>query len=120
MGNGIEVYPVNSNTTMRWRYVPIYTQLLQDTDMMPFSISGWSELVIVDVAIKALVQEESFDEAAAFSTERQALIDRINAIAPNRDAGQPNTVSNTRGQMGDPSFNGWGGSGGFGFGGGLL
>lgn len=118
MGNMIEVYPVNSNTTMRWRYVPIMTQLLQDIDMMPFSISGWSELVIVDVAIKALVQEESFDEAAAFSTERQDLINRINAIAPNRDAGQPNTVSNTRGQMGDPSFNNWGGAGGFGFGGG--
>ncbi len=119
MGNQVYVFPVNSNTTMRWYYVPIMTQLLQDTDMMPFSISGWSELVIVDVCVKVLVQEESFDEAAAFANERQALIDRINAIAPNRDVGQPNTVSNTRQTMGDPSFNGWGGAGGIGFGGGF-
>lgn len=119
MGNGIEVYPQNSNTTMRWRYVPIMTQLLKDTDMMAFSISGWSELVIVDVAIKALVQEESYEQAQAFAAERLALIERINAIAPNRDVGQPNTVSNTRQTMGDPAFNGWGGAGGgFGFGGG--
>ncbi len=111
MGNGIEVYPVNNNALMRWRYVPLMTQLLLDTDMMPFSISGWSELVIVDVAIKALVQEESFDQAQGLVQERQALIDRINAISPNRDAGQPNTVSNTRATMGDAAFNGWGGGG---------
>ena len=117
MGNNVYVFPVNSNTTMRWYYVPMMTQLLQDTDMMPFSISGWSELVIVDVCVKVLVQEESFEEAAAFANERQALIDRINAIAPNRDVSQPNTVSNTRQTMGDPSFNGWGGAGGIGFGG---
>ena len=119
MGNQVYVFPVNSNTTMRWYYVPIMTQLLQDTDMMPFSISGWSELVIVDVCVKVLIQEESFDEASAFANERQALIDRINAIAPNRDVSSPNTVSNTRQTQGDPSFNGCGGSGsGSGFSGG--
>lgn len=120
MGNMIEVYPVNSNTTMRWRYVPMMTQLLQDIDMLPFSISGWSELIIVDVCIKALVQEESYEQAQELSVERQALIDRINAIAPNRDVGQPNTVSNTRQTMGDPTFNGWGcAGGGFGSGSGF-
>lgn len=105
MGNTVEVYPVNTNATMRWRYVPMMTQLLLDTDMMPFSISGWSELVIVDVCIKALVQEESYDQAQAFANERQALIERINAIAPNRDVGQPNTISNTKATMGDAGFN---------------
>lgn len=117
MGNNLFVFPVNSNTTMRLWYVPTMTQLLQDTDMMPFSISGWSELVILDVAIKALVQEESFDGAQSLAQERQGLIERINAIAPNRDVGQPNSVSNTRQTMGDPSFNGWGGSGSGFFGG---
>lgn len=112
MGSNLYVFPPNSNTTMRIWYVPVMTQLLKDTDMMPFSISGWSELVITDVAIKALVQEESFDQAQAFAGERQALIERINAIAPNRDVGQPNTVSNTRQSMGDPSFNDWGSMGG--------
>lgn len=121
MGNNIEVYPVNNNATMRWRFVPMMTQLLLDLDMMPFSISGWSELVIVDVCIKALVQEESYEQAESFANERQALIDRVNAIAPNRDAGQPNAVSNTRSTMGDPGFNyfGSGDSGGF-FGSGMM
>ena len=115
MGNNLYVFPANSNTTMRIGYVPMMVQLLKDTDMMPFSISGWSELVIVDVCIKVLVQEESYDEATAFASEREALIERINAIAPYRDVGQPNTVSNTRQTMGDAGFNNWGGSG---FGGG--
>lgn len=119
MGDRIYVFPVNSNTTMRWWYVPRMSQLLKDTDMMPFSVSGWSELVIVDVSIKALVQEESYEQAQAFANERAALIERVNAIAPHRDAGQSNTVSNTRATLGDPGFNSLGGGfNGGGFGGG--
>ena len=51
----------------------------------------------------------------AFEVSLAAIIERINAIAPNRDVGQPNTVSNTRATMGDAAFNGWGGSGTGGF-----
>ncbi len=110
--------PTTAQTIQLW-YVPIVTELLQDTDMMPFSISGWSELVIVDAAIKALIKEESYDQASALIGERAELLERIQTTAANRDVGQPNTVSNTRARAGDPNFGGiMGGFGGWGSAGG--
>ena len=100
-------------------YVPIITQMLQETDMMPFSISGWSELVIVYAAIKALIKEESFEQAQALINERTGFLKRIETTAANRDVGQPNTVSNTRSRCGDQNFGSFGGFGSSGFGGGF-
>ncbi len=100
-------------------YVPIMNQLLQDTDMLAFSLSGWSELVMVDAAIKALVKEESFEQAAALISERAGILDRIETVASNRDVGQPNTVTNTRARVGDQNFGSFGGFGTSGFGGGF-
>lgn len=100
-------------------YVPVVADMLLDTDMMPFSISGWSELVIVDAAIKALIKEESYEQAAALKGERDELIERIETTAANRDQGQPNTASNTRSRVGDINFGSFGGFGSSGFGGGF-
>lgn len=111
-------YPTNAQSLRLW-YVPMLIQMLLDTDMMPFSISGWSELVIVDAAIKALVKEESYDQAKALVGERGELIQRIEETAANRDVGQPNVVSNTRANAGDPNFGMMGGFGSSGFGGGF-
>lgn len=107
--------PTNAQSIQLW-YVPKLTQMLQDTDMMPFSISGWSELVIVDAAIKALIKEESYEQAAALINERTGLLTRIEETAANRDVGQPNVISNSRAGAGDPNFGALGawGSGGFG------
>lgn len=110
--------PTNAQAIQLW-YIPIVTQMLLDTDMMPFSISGWSELVIVDAAIKALIKEESYDQAAALIEERAGLLERIETTAANRDVGQPNTVSNTRARVGDQNFGSFGGFGSSGFGNGF-
>lgn len=110
--------PQSSLYVQLW-YVPLMNQMLRDTDMMPFSISGWSEIVMVDAAIKALVKEESYEQAAALIVERTGLIDRVQETAANRDVGQPNTVSNTRARCGDPNFGSFGGFGSSGFGGGF-
>lgn len=119
MGSNLFIAPANNNQTIRLSYVPMLRQMLADTDMMPFSISGWSEYVIVDAAIKAMDKQESFEKVASLDAKKTALLARIETTASNRDAGQPNTVSNTRGTMGDPGFSGWGGGfGGGGFGGG--
>lgn len=99
--------------------IPLMTEMLLDTDMMPFSLSGWSELVIVDAAIKALVKEESYDQAQALASERSGILDRIEQVASNRDVGQPNTISNTRARAGDPNFGSFGGFGSSGFGNGF-
>jgi hypothetical protein len=85
--------------------------------MMPFSISGWSEYVIVSAAILGSNKEESFDLVTKLEEQKARLLDRIESTAANRDVGQPNTVSNVRSTMGDPGFSDWGngfGAGGFG------
>lgn len=120
MGSNLEIIPLPTDAqTIQLRYVPIVTELLQDTDMMPFSISGWSELVIVDAAIKALIKEESYEQAQALVADRTDLLERIATIAANRDVGQANTVSNTRSRCGDQNFGAFGGFGSSGFGGGF-
>lgn len=119
MGNNIEFIPLPSAQIVQLLYIPMLQQMLQDVDMMPFSISGWSEVVILDAAIKALMKEESFEQAAALVGERTGLIQRIEETAANRDVGQSNTVSNTRARCGDQNFGGiMGGFSGWGAGGG--
>ncbi len=93
-------------------YVPVMTQLLQDTDMLPFSISGWSELIIIDAAIKALIKEESFDAANVLQGRKNMMMERIETTAANRDVGQPNTVSDTRTNTGFGNQGGFGSNGG--------
>lgn len=120
--NGNNIYfipnPTVAQTIQLW-YVPILTQMLKDTDMMPFSISGWSELVILDAGIKALIKEESNDQAQMLMAERAEILERIETTAANKNVDQPNTVSNTRNRAGDPNFGGtFGGFSGWGSGGG--
>lgn len=118
MGSKIYFFPANQNLTTRWWYVPMLPQMLTDTDMLSFSISGWSEYVIVDAAMKAMRKEESLEKWNALAQTREGLVERITTTASNRDAGQANTVSNVRATMGDPGFSSWGnGFGGGGFGG---
>jgi hypothetical protein len=117
MGSNVFLFPQNTNMLTQWWYVPILPQMLQDTDMLPFSISGWSEYVIVSAAIRGATKEESFDMVNILSAQKESLRIRIETMAANRDVGQPNTVSNVRSTMGDPGFSDWGngfGSGGFG------
>lgn len=121
MGQQLFIFPTNTNMLLQLWYVPIMRQLLQDTDMLPFSISGWSEYVINDAAMKGMIKEESLEKWNALAQLKGALMERIETTAANRDVGQPNSVSNVRGVMGDPGFSGWGGAGGGGFGnGGFL
>lgn len=111
MGNSIYFFPANVNQTVQLWYVPVMTQLLQDTDMLSFSISGWSEYVIVKAAMLAMSKEESNEKYEILQTQLNTQIDRIETQAANRDVGQPNTVSNVRQVMSDPGF-GFGGLGG--------
>jgi hypothetical protein len=117
MGSNIFFFPTNTNLAVQLWYVPVLNQMLLDTDMLPFSISGWSEFVIIDAAMKAMIKEESSDKWNLLAQTKIGLIERIGNAAANRDVGQPNAVSNVRSTMGDPGFSTWGsgyGSGGFG------
>mgnify|MGYP003751714377 CR=1 FL=1 len=94
VGNTIMFIPTpSSGQTVRIWYVPKLTQLLQETDILT-GVSGWSEYVIVDAAIKALRKEES--DVTLLMNQKMALLKRIEDSSMNRDAGQPDTISDTR------------------------
>lgn len=71
-------------------------------------VNGWDEYVIIDAAIKCLVKEES--DTNVLLLQKQQMLARIEALASNRDAGDPERVTNTSFGYGDD----WGG---FGYGG---
>lgn len=104
MGNLLYIIPANVNQVIRLWYVPVMRQLLLDTDMLDFSFSGWSEYIIVDAAMKAMIKEESLEKWNALNATKQVLIERIETTAANRDVGEPNSVSNTRATSGDIGF----------------
>ncbi len=91
-------------------YVPRMTKLLRDTDVSS-GVNGWLEYVIIDSAIKALQKEES--DVTVLMAQKQALIDRVNTAAMNRDAGAPDTISNARRNGGFDDYSGGGSWGGF-------
>jgi hypothetical protein len=107
-GQYIEFIPQpSSNQTLRLRYVPRPVTLLADSDILD-GISGWDEYVIVDAAIKAMQKEES--DVSILMARKEALLKRIEAAASNRDAGEPESVSDVRrfdGGFGDGPMGGW-------------
>lgn len=101
LGNTIEFIPVPSaNQPMRLWYVPRMTQLLQDTDVLD-TVSGWSQYVIIRAAKYALDKEES--DTTSLNEELGYLKKRIEDSSVNRDAGQGDTITDTRGN----AWNGW-------------
>lgn len=98
-GNKIEFIPTpNASQPMRLIYIPRMTMLLQDTDITTAGVSGWLEYVITDAAIKALQKEES--DVSVLGQQKLMLVKRIEAASMNRDIGQPDTISDTRGATG--------------------
>lgn len=112
MGSNIMFIPMpQAGQYIRIWYIPKLTQLLADTDIAR-GVSGWTEYLIVDAAIKAMQKEES--DVQVLQAQKVALVKRIEDSAMNRDAGQPDTISDTRGMIGYGNGMGWDGpSGGF-------
>ena len=81
-----------SGQTVRVIYIPRVTLLAQDADATvdAVSMAGWDEYIVVDTCIKALAKEES--DVSVPMMRKQALLDRIETEAANRDAGFPSTI----------------------------
>lgn len=103
MGNYIEFVPTPSaGQSIRIWYIPRLTQLLKDTDTTSQGISGWIEYVIVRAAKYALDKEET--DTTILTQELVFLKGRVEESASNRDAGQPDKISDiNRGSY----SNGW-------------
>jgi hypothetical protein len=72
-------------------------------------IAGWEEFVILDAAIKAQGKQEN--DTSELQLARQAMVERIHAMAEARDAGQAFHVSDAlgaNGMMYDDDTGGWG------------
>lgn len=111
-GSNLWLTPLpSSGQTIRVWYVPRMTELSADGDTLD-GISGWTEYVIVDAAIKCLEKEES--DTSALMAERDRIVARIEAAASNRDEGAPATVSDVNGPDSASGY-GWPGYGGFGY-----
>lgn len=110
IGSNIEFipFPASGQLFQLW-YIPRLTELLQDTDITTVGISGWAEYVIVKAAYYALTKEES--DTSSLVMQLAALTKRIEETAANRDAGQPDTISETRNQSSNGFGPGWSGSG---------
>lgn len=109
MGDFINFIPTPAgNQTIRMWYSPKLRSLLADNDLTTLGYSGWLRYVIVRAAKYALDKEEGID-TSKLDAEILFLKQRIEQTASNRDAGIPDTISETRrdGIYG----NGWGGGG---------
>ncbi len=84
--------PTGVRTIQVW-YVPHAPILENDSDEFD-AINGWEQYLIVDVAIKMLMKEES--DISAHLLEKQQLEKRIKTMASNRDIGQSSQVSDVQ------------------------
>lgn len=110
VGNTLTLIPTpSSGQYMRMWYIPRLTQLTATADTAD-GVSGWTEYMICDGAIKCGQKEET--DVSVLLAQKQALIKRIEDSGMNRDAGMPDTISDTRtrargwGQFGDGPIGG--------------
>lgn len=108
MGNNVNIIPTPAgNQQIRMWYSPRLPGLLQDTDTTTLGYSGYLRYPIVRAAKYALDKEESNTDK--LDQEISYLKLRIEQASQNRDAGIPDTISETRQ---DPVYGGTGFAGG--------
>ena len=111
-GTVLEVLPpASSGGTYMLLYVPQMPQLVgPNEDIAPYwlSVNGWDEYIVLDVAAKALIKEESIESANILLQQKQAVLQRVLKEAAPRDDGQPGMIQDVqRAQQWD--LNGYGG-----------
>lgn len=79
--------------TIRVHYIPAPAKLSADGDTFD-GIAGWEELIVVDCAIKCKDKEET--DVSELNQERSIQVGRIKTMAPARDVGSPERVTDVR------------------------
>ena len=77
------------NSTFRIWYVPVMSELVDDTDTFN-GINGWEQYIVIDAAIKMLNKEES--DSSNLVLQKKQLKERIETMAQNRDAANPEVI----------------------------
>lgn len=91
LGSNISFVPVpQSVIAMRVYYIPVATKLALDADELD-DLNQFSEYIVVDAAIKALLKEES--DAQGLMMQKEALRRRIESAAPTRDENESEGIT---------------------------
>ncbi len=110
-GAFLQIEPVLGANQWSYRvwYTPDYVPLVQLTDTLQgyMDSQAWHELAVVDCAIKVLAKQDL--DPSTFMTQKAEIVELIVKVsAPNRDAGEPASVEDTRGfGAGGPYGYGW-------------
>lgn len=102
--------PAGGQTLRVW-FIPRWTELSAGSSTLE-GVSGWTEYVIVDAAIKCLQKEES--DPSVLMMQKAGLVKRIQDVSKNRDVGSPQRVSDTGFREFWGPQGGWPGGGGWG------
>lgn len=81
---------LSSGDVIRIWYSPKATTLSLDADTFD-GVNNWEEYVVIDAAIKMLTKEES--DTSTLMSQKQAIGSRIMAMSDDRDAGEPDSIS---------------------------
>lgn len=101
-GSNLMLNPVPTGTyNIRIWYAPLATKLVADGDTLD-DLNQFSEYVIVDAAIKMMQKEES--DVSVLMAQKGDIRKRIENMAQNRDAGQPESVSDIYAENNDYYF----------------
>lgn len=73
-------------------YVPVFKALVELTDTLD-DVNGWSEIAVLDAAIKCLIKEGSLDMANFLEGRKAALVQKVKSAGPNRHANEPEQVN---------------------------
>lgn len=96
-GTSLSLRPVPTGTiSMKLWYIPQTTTFSTTADTMD-DVNGWSEYIVLSSAIAVKDKEES--DTGILQGDRQRMIQRINDMAPQRNAGDPQTIGDVQMQM---------------------
>lgn len=99
MGNNIKFTPIpDSQLPYRIWYIPVATKLVNDTDTLD-DINQYSDFVILTAAMKMMAKEES--DVSVLMAERNRMEEKYRDSAQNRDAGQPEAISDIHAENND-------------------
>lgn len=99
MGSNVKFTPIpDAATEYRLWYIPKATKLALDEDSLD-DINQYSDFVIITAAMKMLNKEET--DITALASERNRIIERLRDASQNRDAGQPESISDIHAENND-------------------
>ena len=90
VGSSLTFIPTPPTQSMTLWYVPAFQKLTLDASTFN-GVNGWEDYIVADAAMKALMKEES--DVSAIMAEKAGIEKRIRNMAPNRDQGRAEAVT---------------------------